>query len=74
MKHIKLFGMNFVVDGKYLIGSSNDIDKLTLYILLIISLIFVAAFVTIFIISYINGTKDKMIYNISTRVKPELLL
>jgi hypothetical protein len=41
MKHIKLFGMDFDVDGKYLIGSSKDIDKLTFYILLFVfSLIF----------------------------------
>jgi hypothetical protein len=49
MKHIKLFGMNFNFDGKYLIGSSEDIDKLTLYILLIFSLIFA----TVCIISYV---------------------
>lgn len=41
MKHIKLFGMNFDVDGKYLIGSSKDINKLSFYIFLFVfSLIF----------------------------------
>jgi hypothetical protein len=41
MKHIKLFGMDFDVDGKWLIGSSKDIDKLSFYIFLFVfSLIF----------------------------------
>lgn len=41
MKHIKLFGMDFDVDGKWLIGSSKDLDKLGFYILLFVfSLIF----------------------------------
>lgn len=41
MKHIKLFGINFDVDGKYLIGSSKDINKLSFYIFLFVfSLIF----------------------------------
>lgn len=31
-------------------------------------------YIPITVTIYINGTKDKMIYNISTRVKPELLL
>jgi hypothetical protein len=41
MKHIKLFGMDFDVDGKWLIGSSKDIDKLSFYVFLFVfSLIF----------------------------------
>ena len=33
MKHIKLFGMDFDVAGKWLIGSSKDLDKLGVIIL-----------------------------------------
>jgi len=50
MKHIKLFGMDFDVDGNWIIGSSKDIDKLSFYILLFV---FLLIFATVFIIPYI---------------------
>lgn len=41
MKNIKLFGMKFEIDGKYLIGESKDIDKLSYIIFAFIFLLIV---------------------------------
>ena len=41
MKQIELFGMKFEIDGKYLIGKSKDIDKLSYIIFAFVFLLIV---------------------------------
>ena len=41
MKQIKLFGMNFEIDGKYLMGKSKNIDKLSYIIFVFVFLLII---------------------------------
>ena len=40
-KKIKLFGMHFIVDGKWLIGESKDLDRLSIYILVFVFILII---------------------------------
>lgn len=45
-QNIRLFGMNFEIDGNWLIGSTKDINRLSFYIFLFVfSLIFIVCII-----------------------------